>query len=158
MYVAIFTIVLYNILTCFFIQQKEAKSSRRFFLILEGSFEIIDTSPLQVSISAIVFAPKQSVVRKIFRNQFPAWLALPPKVDSNWDACSVVADSLAFWPWLRAWERLSRPVWDFGPLKCAAKAASVGLGREFPEAAVAENGRTGPRFPEAELPRRFLLH
>jgi WD40 repeat protein len=34
-----------------------------------------------------VFAPEQSVVRKTFRNQFPAWLSLLPQVDSDWDAC-----------------------------------------------------------------------
>ncbi|OCL02878.1 hypothetical protein AOQ84DRAFT_392639, partial [Glonium stellatum] len=48
---------------------------------------IMDESPLQVYYSAIVFAPEQSVVRKTFRNQFPAWLSLPPQVDSDWDAC-----------------------------------------------------------------------
>lgn len=37
-------------------------------------------------------------------------------------------------------------VWDFGPFKCAGKAASVGLCREFPEVAGAENGRTGCHF------------
>ena len=47
-----------------------------------------------------------------------------------------------------------RGVWDFGPLKCVGKAASMGLCREFPEVAVAENGKIGPLFPEAELPRR----
>ncbi|KAF2266974.1 hypothetical protein CC78DRAFT_552099 [Lojkania enalia] len=48
---------------------------------------IIDKLPLQVYYSTIVFAPEQSVVRKIFRNHFPAWLSLPPRVDSAWDAC-----------------------------------------------------------------------
>ncbi|KAH8654671.1 WD40-repeat-containing domain protein [Ilyonectria robusta] len=48
---------------------------------------IIDISPLQIYYSSIVFAPEQSVVRKTFRNQFPAWLSLLPQVDSDWDAC-----------------------------------------------------------------------
>jgi WD40 repeat protein len=47
----------------------------------------MDESPLQVYYSAIVFAPEQSIVRKTFRNQFPAWLSLPPQVVSDWNAC-----------------------------------------------------------------------
>ncbi|KAJ4293221.1 hypothetical protein N0V90_008503 [Kalmusia sp. IMI 367209] len=47
----------------------------------------INETPLQVYYSAIVFVPEQSVVRKTFRDQFPAWLFLPPQVDSDWDAC-----------------------------------------------------------------------
>ncbi|KAL8403218.1 hypothetical protein RB594_008469 [Gaeumannomyces avenae] len=48
---------------------------------------VIDASPLQLYCSAIVFVPEESVVRKMFRNQFPTWLALVPQVDQNWDAC-----------------------------------------------------------------------
>ncbi|EJT76906.1 hypothetical protein GGTG_06820 [Gaeumannomyces tritici R3-111a-1] len=48
---------------------------------------IMDVSPLQLYCSAIVFAPEESVVRKKFRNQFPTWLSLVPRVDQNWDAC-----------------------------------------------------------------------
>ncbi|KAL8284638.1 hypothetical protein RB600_009181 [Gaeumannomyces tritici] len=47
---------------------------------------VVDASPLQLYCSAIVFAPEESVVRKMFRDQFPAWLALVPQVDQNWDA------------------------------------------------------------------------
>lgn len=43
--------------------------------------------PLQVYHSAIVFAPEQSVVRRTFQAQFPIWIALPPKVELDWDAC-----------------------------------------------------------------------
>ncbi|KAL8284649.1 hypothetical protein RB600_009186 [Gaeumannomyces tritici] len=47
---------------------------------------VIDTSPLQLYCSAIVFAPEESVVRKKFRDQFPTWLSVL-RVDQNWDAC-----------------------------------------------------------------------
>ncbi len=33
-----------------------------------------------------MFAPEQSVVRKTFRDEFPAWLSIP-QVDSSWDMC-----------------------------------------------------------------------
>lgn len=47
----------------------------------------IDAWPLQVYYSAIIFAPEESIVRKIYSSQFPAWLLLGPRVDQNWDTC-----------------------------------------------------------------------
>ncbi|KAF2466054.1 uncharacterized protein BDR25DRAFT_269130 [Lindgomyces ingoldianus] len=58
---------------------------------------IIDESPLQVYCSAVVFAPEQSVVRKTFRNHFPAWLSLPPQVDSAWHACLSTLEGHSDW-------------------------------------------------------------
>ncbi|KAK4148501.1 vegetative incompatibility protein HET-E-1 [Chaetomidium leptoderma] len=55
--------------------------------VIRSHCSIIDIWPLQVYYSAIVFAPKQSVVRRTFRNQFPVCLDLPPKVELDWDAC-----------------------------------------------------------------------
>ncbi|KAK4033059.1 vegetative incompatibility protein HET-E-1 [Parachaetomium inaequale] len=55
--------------------------------VIRSHCSIIDIWPLQVHYSAIVFAPKQSVVRRTFRNQFPICLDLPPKVELDWDAC-----------------------------------------------------------------------
>ncbi|KAL7899344.1 vegetative incompatibility protein HET-E-1, partial [Trichoderma sp. TUCIM 5745] len=47
----------------------------------------IDEAPLQIYSSAIVFAPEQSVIRRIFIDQFPPWISLLPQVDKDWDAC-----------------------------------------------------------------------
>ncbi|KAL9568837.1 hypothetical protein ACKAV7_007054 [Fusarium commune] len=47
---------------------------------------IIDTAPLQLYASAIVFAPNQSIMRQTFKHYLPGWISLLPKVDSNWDA------------------------------------------------------------------------
>ncbi|KAI6534177.1 hypothetical protein MCOR10_002449 [Pyricularia oryzae] len=47
----------------------------------------IDASPLQVYYSAIVFAPEESVVRRMYSSEFSAWLLLGPRVDQNWDTC-----------------------------------------------------------------------
>ncbi|KAF5970220.1 vegetative incompatibility het-e-1 [Fusarium coicis] len=47
---------------------------------------IIDTAPLQVYASALVFAPMQSIVRQTFEHYTPRWISLPPKVDANWNA------------------------------------------------------------------------
>ncbi|KAL8403221.1 hypothetical protein RB594_008470 [Gaeumannomyces avenae] len=58
---------------------------------------VIDASPLQLYYSAIVFAPEESIVRKMFRNQFPTWLALVPQVDQNWDACLQTLEGHSRW-------------------------------------------------------------
>ncbi|KAH6636889.1 hypothetical protein F5144DRAFT_199344 [Chaetomium tenue] len=55
--------------------------------VIRSHCSVLDIWPLQVYYSAIVFAPTQSVVRKTFEDQFPAWLALPPKLNLDWDAC-----------------------------------------------------------------------
>jgi WD40 repeat protein len=48
---------------------------------------MLDISPLQVHYTALIFAPEQSVVRNVFRDQFPRWISLLPHVDWDWDAC-----------------------------------------------------------------------
>ncbi|KAL7914210.1 vegetative incompatibility protein HET-E-1 [Trichoderma velutinum] len=57
---------------------------KRIILINRSS---IDEAPLQVYSSAILFAPEQSVVRNIFKDQFPSWISLLPQVENDWDAC-----------------------------------------------------------------------
>lgn len=47
---------------------------------------IIDTAPLQLYASALVFAPKQSIIRKTFEHYLPEWISLLFKVDSGWNA------------------------------------------------------------------------
>ncbi|KAJ4076770.1 hypothetical protein NW756_012779 [Fusarium oxysporum] len=47
---------------------------------------IIDTAPLQLYASAIVFAPKQSIIRQTFKHYPPRWISPLPTVDSDWNA------------------------------------------------------------------------
>ncbi|KAH7207387.1 hypothetical protein DER44DRAFT_725310 [Fusarium oxysporum] len=47
---------------------------------------IIDIAPLQLYASAIVFAPKQSIMRQTFKRYLPRWIPLLPNVDSDWNA------------------------------------------------------------------------
>ncbi|RKL13873.1 Vegetative incompatibility protein HET-E-1 [Fusarium oxysporum] len=47
---------------------------------------IIDTAPLQLYASAIVFAPKQSIIRQTFKRYLPRWISPLPTVDSYWNA------------------------------------------------------------------------
>ncbi|KAM5528787.1 Vegetative incompatibility protein HET-E-1-like protein 7 [Fusarium oxysporum f. sp. phaseoli] len=47
---------------------------------------IIDTAPLQLYASALVFAPKQSIIRQTFERYLPRWISPLPNVDSDWNA------------------------------------------------------------------------
>ncbi|EXA29912.1 Atypical/ALPHA protein kinase [Fusarium oxysporum f. sp. pisi HDV247] len=47
---------------------------------------IINIAPLQLYASAIVFAPKQSIIRQTFKHYIPRCISLIPKVDSDWNA------------------------------------------------------------------------
>ncbi|KAM0421070.1 hypothetical protein ACHAPT_011141 [Fusarium lateritium] len=47
---------------------------------------MIDRAPLQLYISALVFAPKTSLVRQTFEEQIPEWIVQLPLVESNWTA------------------------------------------------------------------------
>src|SRR5436190_2255477 len=44
---------------------------------------IIDTAPLQLYFSAVIFAPKTSIIRNIFERQIP-WICRQPKVPLAW--------------------------------------------------------------------------
>ena len=52
---------------------------------------ILDEAPLQIYTSAIVFAPKNSVVRIAFENRTPVptghWVTVWPEIKTDWDAC-----------------------------------------------------------------------
>ncbi|KAH7459866.1 Vegetative incompatibility protein [Fusarium oxysporum f. sp. matthiolae] len=47
---------------------------------------IIDTAPLQLYASALVFVPKQSIMRQTFERYLPRWISPLPNVDSDWNA------------------------------------------------------------------------
>ena len=57
--------------------------ARRFTL---ANRSILDTVPLQVYSSALVFAPKKSVIREIFKRYIPKWLQRLPEVQLSWTA------------------------------------------------------------------------
>ncbi|KAH7200885.1 hypothetical protein BKA60DRAFT_469470 [Fusarium oxysporum] len=59
---------------------------------IKTSLSAIDEAPLQVYSSALVFAPRKSVVRGLFEKQIPSWLSVRPQVKENWDACLSVME------------------------------------------------------------------
>ncbi|KAL7620466.1 hypothetical protein AAE478_009461 [Parahypoxylon ruwenzoriense] len=50
----------------------------------------IESSPLQVYASALIFSPSRSTVRDLFRNEEPQWLGQKPPVEDQWSACKQV--------------------------------------------------------------------
>ncbi|ORY68637.1 uncharacterized protein BCR38DRAFT_482140 [Pseudomassariella vexata] len=45
---------------------------------------IIQQAPLQVYSAALAFAPKRSIVRRVFEKEMPHWISLLPKVKDGW--------------------------------------------------------------------------
>lgn len=52
----------------------------------------VDKGPLQVYVSALVFAPKNGIIRKTFDGELPAWLFPLPMVNLDWDACTATLE------------------------------------------------------------------
>ncbi|KKO96425.1 hypothetical protein THAR02_11474 [Trichoderma harzianum] len=48
---------------------------------------VIESTPLQIYASALIFSPLQSKIRKIFKDEEPSWMLLKPAVEAGWDAC-----------------------------------------------------------------------
>jgi WD40 repeat protein len=45
---------------------------------------IVDTAPLQLYSSAIIFSPETSIIRNTFKGKIPRWICRLPKVPSTW--------------------------------------------------------------------------
>ncbi|RDW89526.1 hypothetical protein BP6252_01558 [Coleophoma cylindrospora] len=50
------------------------------------SREVIEQAPLQLYSSALLFAPKNSIIRRQFEGYIPTWIHPKPKVQADWDA------------------------------------------------------------------------
>ena len=47
---------------------------------------MIEQAPLQLYCSALVFAPRNSIIRRQFKDYIPDWIQLKPKVQAHWNA------------------------------------------------------------------------
>ncbi|GJC77672.1 vegetative incompatibility protein HET-E-1 [Colletotrichum liriopes] len=47
----------------------------------------IERSPLQVYTSALLFCPKQSIIRRLFFHEEPDWIITKPAVEDKWNTC-----------------------------------------------------------------------
>lgn len=48
---------------------------------------VIENSPLQVYVSALIFCPTESIIRKLFENETPQWVNINPLVSEKWNPC-----------------------------------------------------------------------
>ena len=51
--------------------------------VLESRY-IIETAPLQVYESALLFSPEASTVKRLFLEELPGWIERPPMVEKDW--------------------------------------------------------------------------
>ncbi|KAF5013701.1 hypothetical protein FDECE_300 [Fusarium decemcellulare] len=61
-----------------------AQDARRFLLSHQ---QMIKDAPLQVYVSALIFSPTDSLIRKLFEHEEPNWILLKPTVETHWDSC-----------------------------------------------------------------------
>ncbi|KAL8846119.1 MAG: hypothetical protein Q9221_008765 [Calogaya cf. arnoldii] len=61
--------------------QAMIEDARRFIL---SNRSIIEKAPLQTYASALVFSPKESIVRRNYLDQLPTWLIRSPTVEDRW--------------------------------------------------------------------------
>jgi WD40 repeat protein len=47
---------------------------------------VIEQATLQLYCSALVFAPRDSLIRGQFEDYIPEWILLKPKVEAHWNA------------------------------------------------------------------------
>src|SRR5437762_9103379 len=55
--------------------------------LILANISIINSAPLQVYSSVLVFAPKKSVVRERFESEIPKWISLLPESETDWNQC-----------------------------------------------------------------------
>jgi WD40 repeat protein len=60
------------------------RDANRFVLYNTG---VIENSPLQVYVSALVFSPTMSRIKTLFQDQQPRWISTSPLVEENWSPC-----------------------------------------------------------------------
>ncbi|PTB40394.1 hypothetical protein M441DRAFT_170604 [Trichoderma asperellum CBS 433.97] len=58
---------------------------------------VIEYTPLQVYVSALIFSPLQSQMRMIYKDEEPSWMPLKPAVEADWDACLPTLEGHSGW-------------------------------------------------------------
>ncbi|KAM6513748.1 hypothetical protein FALCPG4_014968 [Fusarium falciforme] len=63
---------------------KLLRDASRFILSNKRPIEI---APLQAYASALVFSPEHSLIRELYKEEEPDWMALKPRMEADWNAC-----------------------------------------------------------------------
>ncbi|KAJ1329819.1 dynein assembly factor with WDR repeat domains 1 [Microdochium nivale] len=62
------------------------------YRLLRSFRPAIESRPLQCYVSALVFSPAESLVRKRFRGESPCWVKCKPEVSERWSACEATLE------------------------------------------------------------------
>jgi WD40 repeat protein len=64
---------------------------------------VIENTPLQVYLSALLFSPVNSLTQELFQDEEPDWITTKPAIEADWGACiqmlyshSCLVNSVAF--------------------------------------------------------------
>ncbi|PQE19375.1 vegetative incompatibility HET-E-1 protein [Rutstroemia sp. NJR-2017a BBW] len=68
--------------------------AKRFIL---SYYSIAELSPLQLYSSALIFAPKKSIIRNTFSNYIPDWILQEPNTDLEWNAVLQILEGHDGW-------------------------------------------------------------
>jgi WD40 repeat protein len=60
------------------------KDAHRFVMYHKGA---IENSALQVYVSALLFSPSKSLIRRLFKHEEPKWITIKPAMGDSWSAC-----------------------------------------------------------------------
>ncbi|KAH7009467.1 heterokaryon incompatibility protein-domain-containing protein [Microdochium trichocladiopsis] len=67
------------------------------YRLLRSFRPALETQPLQCYISALVFSPAKSLVRKLFRGETPDWVQCKPELSEQWSACEATLEGHIGW-------------------------------------------------------------
>ncbi|KAJ5355562.1 NACHT and WD40 domain protein [Penicillium cataractarum] len=59
--------------------------------------QIVDTAPLQLYSSGLVFTPKMAIIRRQFEGELPEWICRLPEIEQNWNAELQTLDGHSDW-------------------------------------------------------------
>ncbi|KAF2399700.1 hypothetical protein EJ06DRAFT_511907 [Trichodelitschia bisporula] len=116
---------------------------------------IIEHAPLQTYISALIFAPEMSIIRKQFQMQIPDWILFQPNMQDTWDAALQTLEGhsgavrvVAFSP-----DGKQLALWDAG----SGKALQELKGHSGPFRAVAFSPDGNQLASASNLPRSIIF-
>ncbi|KAK5681376.1 hypothetical protein LTR17_027471, partial [Elasticomyces elasticus] len=61
--------------------------------------QMIEIYPLHVYVSALLFSPQRSIIRRWFQHEVPTWISVKPAVDEEWSACLQTLEGHSGWVW-----------------------------------------------------------